>query len=185
MLLCFHVMMTAIFQLFLSQFFANPRRDSSHSDCDCHFCERCVSPLCKCGRLWPISVIRKLQIRQHSIWPPAFFIIQKTGKTCLLKEMGEWQRKLLSDLKRLFSLSCVSVSTSDGLSWMEDKIFRQQESKRHIWNNCPVCINMAEKDPVAFRMLQLESLPSVSQSICLSRCSVFLSGRLNFYCKHC
>ncbi len=144
------------------------------------------------------------RLRCLGTWLLAFFfflIIQK--KTLLLKEMGERQQKLgtesyevegklLTDLNPssvvvFFVMSCLYLHLP-GLSWMEDKIFRQQETKRRIWNYCPVSPNMAENTLWPFGMLQLKNLLSVSQSASLSACCVCLSDVqpfwLNFYCKH-
>lgn len=120
-----------------------------------------------CGRVWTMSVIQMswmLQIWQigHLIWPPAFKTIlfrNTAGKNLPALTMGEWQGKLQKDWggketvawPQSLSSGCflchvLSLYTSTGLSWMEDKVFRQQETGRHMWNICYVCL-MWQKTP--------------------------------------
>lgn len=99
-------------------------------------------------------------------------------------ETVDWPQSLFSGC---FLSHVLFLSTSASQYWMEDIIFRQEETKRHICNNCPIGINMAEKHPMAFGMLQLKNVSHLSWVSCLSpslpvcllhpsvRCSVFLS----------
>lgn len=96
-------------------------------------------------------------------------------------ETVDWPQSLFSGC---FLSHVLFLSTSASLYWMEDIIFRQEETKRHICNNCPIGINMAENTPwplgcCSWKMSVISLESPVCLPVCLLhpsvRCSVFLS----------
>lgn len=145
---------------------AKPWQDSGHSDCDCHLCKGCVFSLyvsVACVRFSAAFELFLLLGRggccrlgclgTWSGFQLCFFggeEFRKRGKRQqkLGIESYEVEGKLLTDLNPssavvFFVMFCL-YRPLPGLSRMEDKIFRQQETKRH---NCPVSTNMAENTP--------------------------------------
>lgn len=142
MYLCFSTFVTFIFLRRKTKTKERPihDNDSGHFRCDCHFFIGCFffSVFKKTWLLWirlPASLSCLSDLR-------LFFRMQRNGKKdgsvtaqAGHRELSKVRRRkeTLTDFTPcLLRLRVLSSFTSPGLSQMEDEIFRQQETKRHL-----------------------------------------------------